>query len=209
MRLSKGGQLLTFVILAFLATQAEAAKSISLQPHVVGVGNDTDFDGHWDQSDPGCCLAYNGLPSTYNYRSAIEFDLQSLPSTSIVQSATLIIEYNGASVGPENTLQFNGYVGNGAIDLSDYEQINQIGPLLNSFGPGDGTLFYKIAYGPFVQSILDVGDRFVGVMIQNTILNQTYLTNPRLAITYVPEPTTLALAGLALAATLFRRRRLH
>jgi hypothetical protein len=201
--------LLTMSFIAPVASQTRASQSVQFQTFVTGLGNDSDFDGHWDTTQSGCCLAYNGLPSTYNFRSAIEFDLQSIPSTATIESATFFIQYDGASGSPADYLQFNRYVGNGTIDLSDYEQINQIGPLRNSFGPGDGTLWYKIPVAPIVQSFVSGGDRFLGIMVQNTLWNQTALLNPYLAVTFVPEPTTLSLTGLIVARALFWRRKLR
>lgn len=208
--ISKGGISLALSLLllpGLLCQGATPAQTLYVQPALVGIGNDTDFNGHWDWMSPGCCMAYNGLPSTYNYRSAIEFDLQNIPAGAVLQSATLFIQYDGAAGWPDNTLQFNQYIGNGALDLGDFEQINQIGPLLNSFGPGDGTLWYKVPVTPIVNSFRSNSQRYLGVMIQNTVSTQTLLREPYLSVTYVPEPATLGLLCGFMVSAMFLRRR--
>ena len=207
LRICFGALVITLTFVASVGRLASAAQNFVLNPSIARTGNDSDFDGQWDTSEPGCCLAYNGLPSTYNYRSAIEFDLSSIPSDASVQNAVFHIQYNGASGSPGNTLQFNQYVGNGLSDFSDFEQIHQIGPLRNSFGPGDGTLWYKVPVGPMVQSFLNQGHQYLGIMIQNVEWNQTALLSPYLAVTYIPEPTAAGLAGMAASAALLPRRR--
>ena len=198
------------LLLAGAAAEAapNAVHNLNLQPTITGVGNDTNFDGHWDSMGPGCCLAYNGLPDTYNYRSAIEFDLGVIPSGASIQSATFYIQYDGANGFPGDRLQFNQYVGNGSLDLTDFEQINQIA-LLNSFGPDDGTLWYKVPAGSIVQSFVGQGQQYLGFMIQNITWGQTALLNPYLSVSYVvPEPMMLYLAGsLGSAVCLFHRQR--
>lgn len=185
---------------------ADPVQSLQLQPAVVGIGNDSDFDGHWDQLFSGCCLAYNGAPSSYNYRSAIEFDLANIPSQATIQSAVFNIRYDGANGAPGLTLQFNQYVGNGAIELPDFERINQFA-LLNSFGPGDGTLWYKIPIKSIVETLRAQGQRYLGVMVQNTIWTQTALLEPYIAVTFVPEPSLLSLVAICPALLCWRRQR--
>jgi len=187
---------LTFALPTFGSTTVE------LGPLVASSGNDSDFDGDWDSLGAGCCLAYNGLPDTYNWRSAIEFDLSSIPASATVEDAVFRIRYDGASGTPGLSLQFNQYVGNGSLDLSDFEQIAQISPLLNSFGPGDGTLLYKVPVTEIIQSQLDDGHRYLGFMIQNVAKNQTALLDPSLSVTFIPEPSAMALCTAAAALCL-------
>jgi hypothetical protein len=191
------------LLLSTLVGSAMAAPALlaNLSPVALGTANDSDFDGQWDTYHPSCCLAYNGLPSTYNFRTAVEFDLSFIPVADSLHSATFYIRYDGASGMPANQLQFNSYAGKGALDFDDFEQINQIA-LLNNFGPGDGTLWYKVPATVAAKSILNQNGDHLGFMIQNTEWGQTALLSPYLSVTYVPEPGTFALVLIAAAGCL-------
>jgi hypothetical protein len=194
---------IVLVLSVFLSTFAGSApaavsRQANLSPVALGTANDSNFDGQWDTHYHTCCLAYNGLPSTYNFRTAVEFDLSFIPAADSLLSATFYIRYDGANGLPANQLQFNSYAGNGAVDFDDFEEINQIA-LLNNFGPGDGTLWYKVPATAAAKSILDQNGDYLGLMIQNTEWGQTALLDPYLSVTFVPEPgasTVLSIAAL-------------
>jgi hypothetical protein len=109
---------------------------------------------------------------------------------------------------PANQLQFNSYAGNGAVDFDDFEEINQIA-LLNNFGPGDGTLWYKVPATAAAKSILSQNGGYLGLMIQNTEWGQTALLDPYLSVTFVPEPGACAMLLVAAVVSLNKARRLR
>jgi autotransporter-associated beta strand protein len=175
------------------------AGSVSLTAVANGSGNDSNHDGIWDtlgDESSRSLLAYNGLPGGYNWRAAVEFDLEPIPSHVIVTRAVFRICYNGASGGPAETLKFNSYTADGAITFSDFEVDNQIGPMYNAFGPGLGSAFYEVPAGSFIQELLATDSRFAGFMIENVAWNQTSFRSmtsgpsyePRLDVDYLPEP---------------------
>lgn len=183
----------------FLAIENSAIaaepQQTNLAPAVLGTANDSDFDGQWDTYWHQCCLAYNGLPDTYNYRVAVEFDLSFIPNADSLHSATFYIRWGLGSGWPDEQLQFNSYAGDGVLDFDDFEQINEIA-LLNNFSPNNGTEWYKVPATAAAKSILSQNGGYLGLMIQNTKPGQTLLSDPYLAITYVPEPTTLAVMSV-------------
>jgi hypothetical protein len=208
--MSSRGSVLLLAILGICISQTrfcQAATNLVLLPVFDASGNDSNLDTHWDTIDSSGLdlLAYNGLPTSYNYRVATEFNVSSIPVAATVLSATFHIRYDGSSGSPANTLQFNDYVGNGTVDLSDFEQINQLGPLLNSFGPGNMAGWYDIPVTSFVQSLRSQSQSYLGMMVQNVLQNQTAFhssrvgpgESPYLSVSFVPEPPCSALAGLA------------
>jgi hypothetical protein len=203
-------------------TPAQAANpvtTIKLNPIVEANGNDSDFDSHWDtvHDSPNSMLAYNGLPSTYNYRVALEFDLESIPANATIVGASFHIHYDGSS-GDLTTpsLQFNSYGGNGTIELADFEQVNPIGGLRLPVPPA-GSLWFNVPVASQLQSFLDQRASHLGIMIQNVIANQTaFLSSladdpalrPYLAVTFaIPEPTTAALLFMGVCGLVPRIRR--
>lgn len=188
--------------------------SLSLSPLVDRSANDSNFDGVWDTWEPlsTCLLAYNALPSTYNIRAALEFDLSALPSNSVVSAATFRICYGGASGTRAETLQFNGYAGDGVLSFADFQVNNQVGPLYNAFGPGNSSDFYEVPATSFIQSLVTNHNRYAGFMVENLWWNQTSFYSSRggpsyspslvLQYTIVPEPSALLLAASAIVCLL-------
>jgi hypothetical protein len=206
---------LLFVLAGANAAPANTTVSVSLGTVSEGSADDTDHDGVWDSWQPPHLelLAYNGLPSGYNYHAVLEFDTISIPSGSFVNSATFRVRYDFSSGSPGDTLQFNSYVGDGVVTFADCAVDNQIGPVYDAHGPTPPP-YYMIPATSFVQSLVDSHSRYAGFMIENISKNQTAFkpTNsqtpladrPALLVTYTlaPEPSTFVLLGIG-AISLF------
>jgi len=80
-------------------------------------------DGTFDEIVSGSYFSWNGYTES---RHAAEFDLTDLPDTLV--SATLRMTSQGYPEGPR-FMQLNGYDGDGAITLSDFEQDNLLGSI--------------------------------------------------------------------------------
>ena len=203
-----------------------SAATITFTKVVEGNGNDSNFDGVWDTLTPGPLtdyLAYNGLSATaggtndYDYRGAVEFNVSALPSNAVIQSATLRVHYEGASGARANTLEFNGYVGDGAIELSDFTAGTEVGgSLYPAFGPtGTTDKYYAVPVTADLQSVVSAGTGYAGFTIFNVVTNQTLLgaslatSPPQLVVAYtsVPEPACLSAVAVAGTLLLGRHRR--
>lgn len=155
-------------------------------------------------------------------RGVLEFDISSIPAGAPIVSASIdfsVIAFTGGSDGP--MVRLFGYVGNGTPDTTDAEQISTligVGDQIDSLGPT------SISIDPmYVQSQLGQTD-FLGVTMLGsengtqfgfrTLEDESLGFGPsaKLSIVYgVPEPSTLALAAIALFALLgysYRRRAL-
>jgi hypothetical protein len=215
---------LGIAVLALVSSaRLSRAATLQLTTPLDGNANDSNLDGVWDTLTQGpsvSLLAYNG-GSSYNYRGGMEFDIraleQPLPATKyvLIESATLLVHYEGASGGPALTLQFSKFDGDGMLTLSDFQVRNPIGPRFNSFSPAADSL-YRVPATEFIQSLVNRNVPYAGFFAENLAQNQTALGGyfslvpPVLSITYsiAPEPSTLAAAGiLASLASLHRRRR--
>ena len=162
--------------------------------------------------------AYNG-GSTYNYHLAVEFNLAEIPANAQIIEATFRIRYNGANGSRTETLQFHGYAGDGVMSPSDFLVNNPIGPRYNAFGPPLETQpFYEVPVTSFIQSLVDANSTYAGFMAENVAWNQTSLCSslsgpsyePKLDITFVPEPSALLLLAIGIAAvsiSVLRHRR--
>ena len=95
---------------------------LSLYPVVDQSADDSNHDNVFDSWEPlsDLLLAYNALPSGYNIRAAMEFDLGSIPHGSVINSATLSLHYEGGNGDHTNTVQFNAYAGDGALGFADF-----------------------------------------------------------------------------------------
>ena len=170
------------LLFGFAGLEQSGAAVVTLQPVADRSADDADFDGVWETWMPlnVSLLAYNGRPRGYDIRTALEFDLSSLPARAIVNSAVFRIRYDGASGWPANTLQFNGYAGDGILTFDDYISGQQIGPLYPAFGPG-GDFFYRVPATEFIQSLLEDHERYAGFMVRNISWNQTAFCSSRVA----------------------------
>jgi len=198
--------------------RAAAPVEEVIYPAIDAYADDEDNDGAWDagtlRTTSTVLLAYNSLPSGHNWHGVIEFPLSAIPGTAEIEDATFHVRYATASGHAAETLRFNSYAGDGAITMSDFAVASQIGPMYNAFGPQDGTRWYKVPATSFIQGLIDSGENYAGLMIENVAWNQTALNSrlaasgysPRLEVRYVPEPATMAIVTLGGLVMLRRRR---
>ncbi len=114
------------ILLACCCARPSAATvvGLSLYPVVDQSADDSNHDNVFDSWEPlsDLLLAYNALPSGYNIRAAMEFDLGSIPHGSVINSATLSLHYEGGNGDHTNTVQFNAYAGDGALGFADFQR---------------------------------------------------------------------------------------
>jgi hypothetical protein len=146
-------------------------------------------------------------------RGIWELPINAIPVGSVVQSATLSI-YLGLIINstgmdnPPNTFQLCGYVGDGAVTASDW---NNDGLSLQNFAPaiGSTTTFDVTA---FVQGLVSNGDLYSGFLVKGftPYLLMGFGPQPVLDVTFttVPEPNVMTLVLIAGSMIAFRRRRL-
>ncbi|MGZ8449579.1 MAG: hypothetical protein ACXWWV_08310, partial [Candidatus Deferrimicrobiaceae bacterium] len=111
--------------LAVLCGQPAEAATISLNPVDDGYALSVYTTNNWDDLDTGSdeLEVYIGdIIATVEARSALEFDISTVPSGSTIQSATL---YLYARSFDEN-IGVYGYVGEGEITEADFD--DNIGP---------------------------------------------------------------------------------
>jgi hypothetical protein len=183
--------------------------------------NDTNLDGIWDSLSLGpkaSLLAYNGGAS-YNYRAGMEFDIrgleQPLPSPQYVaiESATLLVKYQGGAGDPALTMQFSKFDGDGQLTLGDFQLRDPIGPRMNSGNPAPDSL-YRVPVTDFIQSLIQRRVPYAGFFAENLAVRQTELGGyyalfpPTLSITYsiLPEPTCVSAIGVLACLAATRRR---
>jgi hypothetical protein len=213
------GAIVSCVVFSF--ERRSSAAIVNLPDFTEANANDSNNDGVWDTLYPGplvSLLAYNGVGVSsfaYNIRAALQFDISSIPQSATISSATLLLQWTLSSGAPGNTLQFNGYVGTGTIQLSDFAIQNSLA-LVNAFGPSDGTAIYKIPATAFVQSLVSAHDQFAGFTIENVTENQTAFSGdsgrdpPDLEVTYsVPEPSAIVILLVVAPLASVRRMRRH
>jgi hypothetical protein len=206
-----------FVLALGIARHTRAAE-IKVHPLYDQSANDSDLDGVWDTLDvpnQGVLLVYNGGES-YNFKAAMEFSLQGIPTNAHVTGALVAFQYAGASGWPSNTLRVNGYAGDGQITLADFNRPpNPVAPLQPAFGPG-----YYVTVTPFVRSLVDHHEEYAEFVLENIRTNQTSVRSnedpnpanrPLLWVTFTPIPLPAglvpgALLGIGITANLARRR---
>jgi len=156
-------------------------------------------------------LAYKG---GYDIRGGMDFDISAIPPYAQITNAVLRTHYDGASGGAGLTLQFDWFVGHGAIDLVDYTNATPILPRYNSFGPGTPDGYYVVPVTTIMQTLVTSHASHAGFIAQNIVTNQTELDGslglhpPELDVTYsVPEPSSLLTLASLIAPQFLRRAR--
>ncbi|HZZ27956.1 MAG TPA: hypothetical protein VFE46_08110 [Pirellulales bacterium] len=193
------------------------ADTISLLPIVDGSAEDDNGDGIFElllpQNDSQL-RAETGAPTSQ--RAALEFDLAMIPSSAQIQSAYLLLTMTARD---NHTADFvvNGYVGDGVIQLSDFNAGN---PILEVSFPASDPI-------PLTPNRFDVTAGLNDLMASqaeiagfglsvNSISLLNFASNensqstwrPTLEVNYtVPEPSSseLAVAGILVGLFLFKK----
>jgi opacity protein-like surface antigen len=164
------------------------------------------------------------LPGFPIRRGALEFDISSVGSGSVISSATLFFADRGTTVSAQ--MQLHGYSGDGLVQTPDLND----GTFLSFFNvdTSDENRNFNIDVTAFVQSLVGVDFGFAGFMLRATTEGSGEDSNvfngadfasrefpdsqarPLLTINFqagsVPAPGTLALFGIGLAGLAFSRR---
>lgn len=93
--------------------------------------------------------------------AAMEFDLSSLPTNAVVQSAELSIQ--AAAFTLSNSQRVSGYPGNGAVELADMTG----GTILGTFTVPVSPQIGKLEVGPYVQALLQSAQTYAGLRVES------------------------------------------
>lgn len=144
----------------------------------------------------------NGFSS---YRTALEFNLSSIPPNSTILSATLDV-FLGFVEGTRS-LMLHGYAGDGSVQLADFSRNGFVAGAL--LPPGGSTELMLDATG-FIQGLVNGGNAFAGFNLREDPANVPNFTvfgiemngvvAPQLSINFVPvpEPSVMGLLGIGL-----------
>lgn len=186
-----------------------AAADFSFVDAATGVDNpnqDGVFDGFTEPNYGS--IDNNGGTS---FRTAMEYDISSIPAGSTVHSATLTIRID--AVNGTRTLALNSYSGDGHVQLADFSR-DGFATSMPLSPPGNQTLVFNVSGA--VQSLVDNGDAYAGFNFRedpantaNFLVFDIEMTSPGpvLTVNYeaVPEPSVIGLAGVALLGLAARK----
>ena len=187
--------------LAVLCVQPADAALFSATPTADGYAlHEYNTSYPWYGLNTTSTDLYVSVGDLIEARSALEFNISSVPSGFTIQSATL---YLYASLSDAN-IGVYGYIGNGTIELGDFTDIL---PMTTAFDPGPVNV---IDVTGFVSGLFPSGTNFVGFKLRELIppdYNDFFSSEasdeslrPLLVIEYtpVPEPGTMMLLGSGL-----------
>jgi len=108
-------------LLVLLVAVADSAFSENIDLFYVDGATAVDNgpqDGIFDAFAPANLGSINNNGFT-SFRTAFEFDISTIPSGSVINSATLTVQANVFDVGVRN-IELHSYTGNGSVQLGDF-----------------------------------------------------------------------------------------
>jgi len=193
-----------------LAVAGSGAHATTVDFTAAAIGNVIDdagdvADGTFDRTQATTNPQVAGT-GNFTYRAVMEFALGSIPTGSIVNSATLHWEL-GSATNPPNNVQLHGYVGNGILDIADGLQNN----LLTTVTIPDffsTPTFFSIDVTAFLAAQLSANDPYSGFMFRLPTEpsfpdeEKNQLIGPMLLVDFTPTPlpATLPLFTTGLGA---------
>jgi hypothetical protein len=195
--------------LAAISPRAGAA-TYTLNPLVDGVANDTNGDGLFDGvTTNGTFLSVRNFPGTLIDRPLIEYSTTTIPA-GIINSVTFQF-YEQAFTSSSTSVNLIGYIGDGALSLSD---ATVTGTLLGNYNPVSAGIgaegvpldlaqFNALRTSPRIGLRLESGGGPVNTQITSS---EGALGDwPLIVLNYtVPEPSSAA--AVAVSGALFLRR---
>lgn len=225
--------ILVTCIVGFTSRQGRAAD-VTLEPIIDGTQQTTGFPfpsstytttadslrANFSQSQ-----SHANVSRTEN-KFAMEFDLSSIPTGSVVTSATLSWTELTDFLSPGNTHPLTGYVGDGAFTHADFFGGTSLGQVAS--GTTDGRVSFDVT--SFIADRVAAANHYVGFAVTNgghhtesTGMFSSFTTvgtyqiasrlqtdpahRPRLAITVVPEASSPCLVACGILALLAMRVR--
>jgi len=162
-----------FILAIFLGTvvTANAASGLVVNLNYMEAATAKDYgpqDGVFDllisPGDPNFGnVNNNGYTS---WRTALEFDIPTFPTGSIINSATLTL-YTGVFAGPRQ-VQLHGYVGDGDISLSDFA-LDGLVDITTLCPIGGQTMVFDVQ--SFVAGLVANGDPIAGFNLREECAN--------------------------------------
>jgi hypothetical protein len=205
------GAALAFTCASWLLPQQAAAALIVITP----TDDDRGSDPMPIDNNFSCCLFDPGqaavtLAPSFQEAAGLEFNIAGVPQGALITSVSLRLFINN-TFGIDNAV-LHGFVGNGSVEGADLGVSNL---LLSFMVPTTGNQFPLALDVPtqFLQGLVDAGEVFAGFTLRNetpgggsfsiyTIDWGNPTVHPTLAIEFqvVPEPASLTLLGVGLAA---------
>ncbi len=198
-----------FCILRFALPQASAAN-VNLT--YVAAATAEDLGPQDDVFDDFTPLNFGSVNNNgyTSFRTAMEFDISSIPIGSTILAATLTIQIG--YLDESRSLSLNGYLGNGTVQLSDFSQNGLVSDTL--LAPDSSQVVFFDASG-FIGGLVGSGATFAGFNLredQANALNYAVFnidmngpTAPVLSIDFepVPEPSVTCMLGTGLIVLIF------
>ena len=175
-----------------LAHSPAGAATIYLNPAAIATAEDVGpQDGVFDDFTPGNLgsVDNNGFTS---FRTALEFNVSSVPVGSHIISANLVM-WGGYVEGTRN-LALHGYAGDGSIQLADFSRDGFVDSTILS--PDSSYVVFDVT--KFIQGVTGRGGTFGGFNLREDPANRSNfevlffetdgVVAPRLSIVFEPPP---------------------